>query len=121
MRRRKRLGEILQQKGLLDEGQLGQALEMQRRSGEKLGEALVKLGLVSADDIANALSEHLSIPRVDPRVCYITKEVVGLVPEPFIRNQQVLPIELDDRILTVAMVDPLNIMVIDELRRRFCD
>ena len=117
MARRKRLGDILQEKGLLDRDQLRRALEMQRQSGEKLGEALVKLGFISPGDMADALSEHLGIPRVDLHQHYIAKDLAGLIPETIISGQQVLPIELQNETLTVAMVDPLNIMTIDELRR----
>ena len=53
---------------------------MQRQSGEKLGEALVKLGLISPEDMADALSEHLGIPRVDLRQHYIAKDLAGLIP-----------------------------------------
>ena len=117
MTRRKRLGDILQEKGLINESQLEDALTMQRQSGEKLGDALIKLGFVSPEDIAGSLSEHLSIPRIDFSRRYINEEYVRLVPEPFILGQEVLPIDLEENTLTVAMVDPLNIVTIDELRR----
>jgi len=114
---RKRLGDILQERGLLSKEQLKQALDYQRSTGDKLGTALMKLGFISPEDIADALSEHLRIPRVDFRRRYISSDVVKLVPENIIREQQVLPIELDGNFLSVAMVDPLNIMVIDDLHR----
>lgn len=117
MGRRKRLGDILQEKGLLSQEQLNEALEYQRTTGDKLGEALIKLGFISPEDIADALSEHLRIPRVDFKRRYISSDVVQLIPESVIKEQQVLPIELEGSFLSVAMVDPLNIMVIDDLRR----
>lgn len=117
MGRRKRLGDILQEKGLLSQEQLNEALEYQRTTGDKLGEALIKLGFISPEDIADALSEHLRIPRVDFKRRYISSDVVQLIPESVIKEQQVLPIELEGSFLSVAMVDPLNIMVIDDLQR----
>ncbi|HHT73835.1 MAG TPA: Flp pilus assembly complex ATPase component TadA [Firmicutes bacterium] len=114
---RKRLGDILQERGLLSKEQLREALEFQRTTGDKLGEALIKLDFISPEDIADALSEHLRIPRVDFKRRYISSDVVKLVPENVIREQQVLPIELEGNFLSVAMVDPLNIMVIDDLQR----
>lgn len=117
MAQRKRLGDILQERGLLSKEQLKQALDYQRSTGDKLGTALMKLGFISPEDIADALSEHLRIPRVDFKRRYISSDVVKLVPENIIREQQVLPIELDGNFLSVAMVDPLNIMVIDDLHR----
>jgi len=115
--RRKRLGDILRERGLLTDDELRLALERQRESGEKLGEALIKLGFISPDDIADALSEHLRIPRVDFKRRYVSSDVVRLVPESIIREQQVLPIEQEGNFLSVAMVDPLNIMIIDDLQR----
>lgn len=117
MGRRKRLGDILRERGLLTDDELRLALERQRESGEKLGEALIKLGFISPDDIADALSEHLRIPRVDFKRRYVSSDVVRLVPESIIREQQVLPIEQEGNFLSVAMVDPLNIMIIDDLQR----
>lgn len=117
MGRRKRLGDILRERGLLTDDELRLALERQRESGEKLGETLIKLGFISPDDIADALSEHLRIPRVDFKRRYVSSDVVRLVPESIIREQQVLPIEQEGNFLSVAMVDPLNIMIIDDLQR----
>ena len=117
MGRRKRLGDILRERGSLTDDELRLALERQRESGEKLGETLIKLGFISPDDIADALSEHLRIPRVDFKRRYVSSDVVRLVPESIIREQQVLPIEQEGNFLSVAMVDPLNIMIIDDLQR----
>ena len=60
MAQRKRLGDILQERGLLSKEQLKQALDYQRSTGDKLGTALMKLGFISPEDIADALSEHLA-------------------------------------------------------------
>lgn len=114
---RKRLGDILQDGGLITEEQLKEALEMQRRSGEKLGEALVKLRFVTPGQIADALSEHLGIERVDFQRRYLSNDIVGLISEELIRSHQVLPLDLDGATLSVAMTDPFNIMAIDDLQR----
>ena len=115
--RRKRLGDILRERGLLTDEELGLALERQRETGEKLGEALINLGFISPENIADALSEHLGIPRVDFKRRYISSDVVRLIPESMIHEQQVLPVEQEGNFLSVAMVDPLNIMIIDDLQR----
>ncbi len=117
MGRRKRLGDILRERGLLTDEELGLALERQRETGEKLGEALINLGFISPENIADALSEHLGIPRVDFKRRYISSDVVRLIPESMIHEQQVLPVEQEGNFLSVAMVDPLNIMIIDDLQR----
>ncbi|NLM26242.1 MAG: Flp pilus assembly complex ATPase component TadA [Firmicutes bacterium] len=114
---RKRLGDLLQEKGLLTEEELNAALKLQRESGEKLGDALVKLGLIQPEQMADVLSEHLGIPRVDPNRCYIPSELVNMVPDDLLNRNQILPIELENNLMTVAMTDPLNILIIDELQQ----
>lgn len=114
---RKRLGDILQDYGLLTDEQLTLALEEQLKTGDRLGQALIKLGYVAADQVAAALSEHLKIDRVDFTRRYIPPEVVNLVPPTMVTEQLILPLEIDEGILLVAMADPLNINVIDDLQR----
>ena len=110
MAKRKRLGDILQERGLITREQLREALEIQRTTGDKLGETVIKLGFTSPEDIADALSEHLRIPRVDFKRRYVSSDLVRLIPETIIRQQQVLPIELKGTSFQ-CYVDPLNIMV----------
>lgn len=114
---RKRLGDILQDHGLITEQQLAIALEEQLRTGDRLGQALVKLGFVTSDQVAMALSEHLGIERVDFARRYIAPEMVNLIPATTITTQHVLPLEVEDGFLVVAMADPLNINAIDDLQR----
>lgn len=114
---RKRLGDILQERGLISQEELAAALEEQRRSGDRLGESLVKLGFVTADQVADALSEHLRIERVDFARRYLAPEIVELVPASVITSKYVLPLEVEDGFLVVAMADPMDINVIDDLQR----
>ena len=67
--------------------------------------------------MADALSVHLGYPRVDLARQYIAPEIVELVPDQFLQSHDVLPLAVENSILTVAMTDPLNIFVIDELQR----
>ncbi|HHU62421.1 MAG TPA: Flp pilus assembly complex ATPase component TadA [Natronincola sp.] len=114
---RKRLGDILQEQGLIDYDQLTQALEEQLSTGERLGQALVRLGFVTSDQVAEALSEHLRIDRVNFANSQLSPEVINLLPDTMITARQVLPLEEEDGYLKVAMADPLNINVIDEMQR----
>lgn len=114
---RKRLGDILQERGLISQEELAAALEEQRRSGDRLGKSLVKLGFVTADQVADALSEHLRIERVDFVRRYLAPEIVELVPASVITSKYVLPLEVEDGFLVVAMADPMDINVIDDLQR----
>lgn len=114
---RKRLGDILVDRGLLNEQQLQEALVMQRNSGEKLGNALIKLGFITSDNLADALSIHLGYPRVDLNRHYISTPVVKMIPEEFLASHEIFPVDVNNNVMTVAMTDPLNILVIDELQR----
>ena len=114
---RKRLGDILQEQGLINEQQLAAALEDQRRTGARLGQSLVKLNFVTAGQVADALSQHLMIERVDLARRYLSPEIVDLIPSQVITTRHVLPVDVQDGILLVAMADPLDINVIDDLQR----
>ena len=78
MTARKRLGDILIERGLLNEQQLQLALEDQRTSGDKLGDILVRLGYITAEKMADALSVHLGYPRVDLARQYIARKLLNL-------------------------------------------
>lgn len=114
---RKRLGDILQDHGFLSDQQLAAALDEQKRSGERLGQTLARLGFVTDSQVADALSEHLKVERVDFARRYLSPDVVDLVPASIINSRHALPVDLDDGMLYVAMADPLNINIIDDLRR----
>ncbi len=114
---RKRLGDILQEQGLLSNEQLSAALDEQQRTGDRLGQALVRLNLVTPSQVADALSEHLRIDRVDFTRRYLSPEVVDLIPGTVILAKHVLPMEMQDGVLSVAMADPLDINIIDDLQR----
>lgn len=114
---RKRLGDILQEHGLLSDAQLASALDEQLHKGDRLGQVLIRLGYVSPDQVAVALSEHLKMERVDFTRRYIAPEIVNLVPMGMITSKHVLPLEIDGGVLVVAMADPLNINTIDDLQR----
>ncbi|HBN95529.1 MAG TPA: type II secretion system protein GspE, partial [Firmicutes bacterium] len=106
---RKRLGDILQDQGLLSDQELAAALEEQKRTGDRLGDTLVRLNLVTASQAADALSEHLKIDRVDLNRRYLSPEIVDIIPGSIIVSKHVLPIEIQDGVLIVAMADPLDI------------
>ncbi|HKM42424.1 MAG TPA: type II secretion system protein GspE, partial [Limnochordia bacterium] len=114
---RKRLGDILQDQGLLTNEQLAVALEEQKRTGERLGQTLVRLDLVTSTQAADALSEHLKIDRVNLTRRYLEPEIVDLIPGSVIVSKHVLPIEMQDGALIVAMADPLDINIMDDLQR----
>jgi len=115
---RKRIGEILVEAGLLDEDGLRAALLEQRRRGGPLGRALVDLKLVPEDTLVLALSRQLAVPTVDLDAIEIPQHVVELVPGELAETHGLMPFAQPMKFLDVAMSDPNNLHVIDELRVR---
>jgi len=111
---RKRIGEVLTDMGLVTEEQLTRALERQQRTGERLGRALVAVG-VSEDRIAQALSQQLSLPIVDFRHVEIDPNAAMTLPEALARKYSVIPIRRENGKLVLAMSDPLDVVAIDDV------
>jgi hypothetical protein len=119
---RKRLGEILIERGLLDVDQLNAALAHQRQWGMRLGTAMVAKGFIAEGTLTRVLAEHLNVPMVDLAKVTIDQRVVALVPRRLCEEHQVLPVSVVEpkdgkgrRTLVVASADPLNATVIDEI------
>ncbi|MFH1562717.1 MAG: ATPase, T2SS/T4P/T4SS family [Nitrospirota bacterium] len=114
-----RLGEMLVERGVINYNQLNEALGVQKKRGERLACILVELGILSDDGIADFLSKELSIPRAKAsELNNIDMPMKSIIPENIIRRELVLPISKHDNTLVVAMVDPLNVIAIDELSSR---
>lgn len=116
---RKKLGEILLERGLIDEIQLTSALAYQRQWGHRLGVALVAKGFISEGLLTKVLSESLGVPMVDLSSLHISPEVLRMIPVSVCETHALLPIHLKQdktrRILAVAMSDPLNVTAIEEI------
>lgn len=113
-----RLGDCLLQKGMINEEQLSQALIKQKETGSKLGETIVDMGLVSENDMIDVLVEQLGIEYVDIRKIKIDEGAAKLLKEDFLRKNSLIPIGYDPllpNVLRVAMADPMDIIVIDDI------
>lgn len=115
---RKRIGEILTQAGVLDSAGLRAALTEQRRWGGPLGRILVDMKLVSEDALVRALSQQLNFPVVNIDKLRIAPEVLELVSGDLAEQHGIVPFNLEGKFLDVAMSDPTNLGIIDELRIR---
>ena len=111
----RRLGEILIESGLLTRSDLDVALTFQRENGAKLGEALLRLGLIGDEHLATSLAEQKHLPMVSLGERIPEPTAVALLTEKFIRNRQVLPLELDGDALMIAMVNPLDVITLDDV------
>ncbi|MDR3688787.1 MAG: ATPase, T2SS/T4P/T4SS family [Fimbriimonas sp.] len=114
-----RLGERLIRDGLLAEEQLRQALERQQQFGGSLGDILVSMGFLASSDIKPYLEQGTGFPFVDISEEEIDRDLVAAVPKDTVLSRMALPFrEVSGRIL-VAMADPLDIATIDEYRAIF--
>ena len=118
-----RFGEWLVSKGLMPHSKLNEALREQRRAGGRLGQVLLKLEMLSHEDITTALAEYLEIDYVSlDDLTSIDVNIARAIPENIAKRFCLIAIgEIDDKI-TVAMGDPLNVVAIDtvalKLKRR---
>src|SRR5471030_2266972 len=111
-----RLGERLVKDGVLDDDQLREAIQRQKQVGGFLGEIIVSMGYLKAAEIKPYLEEWTGFPFVDIVEEEIDRDLVALVPKATVISRLALPYrEIDGRI-HVAMQDPLDIETIDEYR-----
>jgi type IV pilus assembly protein PilB len=111
-----RLGERLLAQRLINEGQLRRALELQLTSSRLLGRVLIDLGALDEDRLTAILAEHLDVQVADLRRDVVDADVSQLVPEEFARSRVVLPIRRDGGTLSVAMADPTDLHLVNDLR-----
>ena len=105
------------EQGYITSAQLEEALEEQKITGEKLGEIMIRKGWISQEVLNQALANQAGVSTFDLSTYIIDPEVIKLIPEEVATKYKVVPVFRIDNTLTVAMVDPNNVFVIDELSR----
>jgi type IV pilus assembly protein PilB len=116
MQQRAPLGAILQQMGVVSFEQIEEALEYQQRDGCKIGEALIKLGYALPDQITQALAKQYHMLYMDLDSVEVPFDVINLLAAEVALENKVVPIQLKDRSVVVAMADPLDFVTIDNIR-----
>ena len=111
-----RLGEALRAQGLITPEQLAHALATQKTTNASLGAILVSQGAIQEDHLILALSAHFEVPVADLKHDEVDEEVARLLPEEFARRNLVLPISRVDGQLVVAMGDPTNLALRNDMR-----
>ncbi len=112
------LGELLLREKVLTPDQLKSALEVQKEKNVPLQTAIVSLGLVSEEDMAQALSRQLGYPYIDLDQFEVYPDVVTLIPMEIVKKYMIMPIHRIRSFLTLAMVDPTDLEVIEDVRFR---
>lgn len=115
MRKKKRLGEMLIEEGLLTENQLQTALKEQKAAGQKLGEFLVQRNICKEDEIVDMLSRQLRIDRYKPSSYPLDLSLAETIDAETAKNKGTIPVEKLGSVLRVATADPLDIDALDSL------
>lgn len=115
-RRRKPLGQMLVEKGLITPQQLREALQAQQDSDMRIGEILVDLGYLDRRALYETLAEQLGVPFVDLHEVDIDPAVATLIPRDMAEKYECIPIGRGDGTIRVAMAEPGNVMAEDDLR-----
>lgn len=110
------LGKLLLERGLINLSQLEIALEEQKQTGQPLGRTLIELGFVKEQAVLDILGIQAGIKPINLDELEIAKNVIDKVPASVARLYEVIPIEIKGDVLTIVMVDPLNVNIIDDMR-----
>src|SRR5208283_196602 len=117
MKVKKRLGEILVKNGLLTEEMLKQVLDDQRKTNLKVGQYLIRQGIVQEKQIIDLLSEQLNIKKYHMNDFPLDLELVRYIPIEIAQKNQVVPLKIKGNLLMVAIVDPLEITILDSIEK----
>ena len=109
------LGDILVQAGLITPEQLENALTLQKEKGREIGQILVEQNLITAQELASLTGLQWNIPYIDVTQQRIQPEAMELIPEEMARKYNVVPLEITDGALVIAMEQPWNIETIGDL------
>ena len=117
-----RLGEILVNQGLITEEQLNKAIEVQKKDKGRIGEVLIRLGFITEENMASALGTQLGIPYYSSENAellrpQVDQELDKIIPQDFAQRHKVLPLAKHMNSLTCAVSDPLDLLLLDNLKR----
>lgn len=118
--RKKRLGDLLVDAGVISQDQLVKALGIQKteKKDTRLGELLIDLGFTNEDQIKKALCEQLKLPGIDLSTVRIPEEIIKLLQESILRKYNLIPFQFSEKnpnLIKVAMSDPLDIRAMDDI------
>ena len=111
-----RLGDLLVREKLISREQLDKALQEQKQSGTRVGYNLVKLGFIQETELTKILARQYKMPAVDLTRFEVDPRIAKLVPPELAMKHLVLPLKRDGRTLTIAMADPTDLGVLEDLK-----
>ena len=111
-----RVGDLLLRKGLISQDQLTQAQNAIHDHGGAISTSLIKLGFIDETKLLETLSQQYGLPIVKLDEQTIEPEVMGMIPQSVAQKHQLLPIQFNGSVLQVAMVDPSNILALNDIK-----
>lgn len=111
-----RVGDLLLRKGLINQDQLAQAQNALHEHGGMLSSALVKMGFIEEGVLVDTLSQQYGLPVVKLDDQTIDSDVVGLIPQDLAQKHQLIPVQFNGSVLQIAMVDPSNILALNDIK-----
>ncbi len=111
-----KLGDMLVRSGKISQGQLQEALALQKDQGGRIGTNLIKLGYLTERQLVDALSEQFKVPSVDLNNMEIDDAVVKIIPADIARKYTIFPVTKAGATVTVAMIDPTNVFAMDDVK-----
>ncbi|HEY9229188.1 MAG TPA: ATPase, T2SS/T4P/T4SS family [Gemmatimonadaceae bacterium] len=111
-----RIGELLVRDGLITAEQLGKALQEQKQNGTRVGYNLVKLGFIQEIELTKMLAKQHKMPAVDLSRFEVDPKIAKMIPNDVAQKHVVLPLKRDGRTLTVALADPTHLGVVEDLK-----
>src|SRR5579883_3084675 len=112
----RRLGQVFVDLGFLDEEQLWEVIEDAKTTGQQVGAAAVSRGLITDEQLLQALGEQHGLKVVNLQEVKPSAEAMALVNETMATVYKVLPLSVKDKVLTIAIGDPTNLPALDDLR-----
>lgn len=111
----KQLGELLIERGVINQQQLDKALDVQKEKGGLIGEVLVELGFAKEEDITQVLTAQYGFPYLPLANYEINPEIVNIIPSRVARQYLLIPVDKIGNNFTLAMSNPLNVHAIEDV------
>lgn len=111
----KQLGELLLEKGIINDAQLEKALKIQKEKGGLIGQILVMLGYAKEEDIAQVLTVQYGFPYLPLESYEISADAIKLIPENVAKQYNLIAIDRIGSLLTISMSNPLNIQAVEDI------
>ncbi len=112
----RKLWELLIEDQIISQQELDSAIERQKKTGESLVRTLIEMGMVTEWEMAATLGKQLNVPFITLAHYEIDPQILRTIPENIVRKYRIVPVDKTDDVLTIALADPTNIYLLDELR-----